>query len=280
MRRVKEDTKRNTTLCERFKMDKDGAGYCQLNLGHNGDCDYKKYKPESSTQQAPEPRCVVKCWRCGKPLTRQTADGEWMCDCSSTPFDVPAAAQQAEASQLRSWKESAMRVLNGIDLQEVGKIIGLPLGTDIGPRIVPELRRLKEEPEERQRKVSEWCKAAFGTAQQASVAQRALRMLEEAIEAYQAANCSEEMAHNLVAYVFSRPVGLLSQEIGGLRLSILALAEAAGVSADAEEFREIKRVMAKPLEHFAKRNQAKNEEGFLVKSLSEGEPSAEKDKTK
>lgn len=43
----------------------------------------------------------------------------------------------AERDTLAAWKESASTVLNGIDLQAVGKALGLPLGADIGPAILP-----------------------------------------------------------------------------------------------------------------------------------------------
>lgn len=92
--------------------------------------------------------------------------------------------------------------------------------------------------------------------------QRAVRFLEEAIEAYQAAGGSEYMARRLVTYVFQRPAGTLAQELGGVGVTVLALAQAAGISADAEEEREIARVLSKPIEHFAERNEAKNAAGF------------------
>lgn len=143
--------------------------------------------------------------------------------------------------------------------------------------------------DERQKTVGEWCAAAFGVAHASSVPQRALRLLEEAIEAFQVgadqvprvgcctpqlcATCGPDcggrqaaagVAHKLVDYVFSRPVGELGQELGGIGVTLLALANAAGLSADAEEAKETARVLSKPLEHFAARNLAKNEAGFNV----------------
>jgi hypothetical protein len=84
------------------------------------------------------------------------------------------------------------------------------------------------------------------------------------LEAYQVVGGNPEMAISLVRYVFSRPVGELSQELGGIGVVVLSVAEAAGISAEAEEVREINRVLAKPIEHFTKRNQDKNDAGFLV----------------
>jgi len=114
----------------------------------------------------------------------------------------------------------------------------------------------------RQKRVAEWCAAAFGVGQASSVEQRGLRLLEEAIEAYQAAGCNPEQAHKLVDFVFARPPGALAQELGGVGITTLALANACGASAEAEEVRELNRVLSKPLAHFAARNQAKNDAGF------------------
>lgn len=118
--------------------------------------------------------------------------------------------------------------------------------------------------DERQRQVAAWCAAAFGTEHASSLTQRGIRLLEEAIEAYQAAGGEADMAHKLVDYVFGRPVGELGQELGGIGVTVLALAEAAGLSADAEEAREVARVLSKDLAHFTKRNEEKNAAGFNV----------------
>lgn len=110
--------------------------------------------------------------------------------------------------------------------------------------------------------VAVWCSAAFGAAHAASVPQRGIRLAEEAIEAAQAAGCSAEMVHKLVDYVFSRPCGELAQELGGVAVTLLALADAAGLSAADEEDREINRILALPLEHFAERAAAKAAAGI------------------
>lgn len=88
--------------------------------------------------------------------------------------------------------------------------------------------------------------------------------MEEAIEAAQAAGCDAAMVHKLVDYVYAKEPGALAQEIGGVRITLLALAEAAGVSAEEEEGREFARVLSKPLKHFAARNEEKNRAGFNV----------------
>jgi len=45
---------------------------------------------------------------------------------------------------------------------------------------------------------------------------------------------------------------------------VLALAAAAGLSADEEECREMHRVLSKPLGEFTERNASKNAAGFLI----------------
>lgn len=118
----------------------------------------------------------------------------------------------------------------------------------------------------RQRRVKQFVDEAFGPD---SVEQRALRFLEEAIEAFQAASGNQEQGLRLFDYVFNRPVGELSQELGGVGITLLALAETAGLDADAEEQRELRRVLSKPIEHFRARNQAKNDAGFRASALLE-----------
>lgn len=121
----------------------------------------------------------------------------------------------------------------------------------------------------RQCQVAEWCASAFGADHAASIPQRGIRHAEEAIEAAQAAGCDPAMVHRLVDHVYSRAPGELRQEIGGSGITLLALAAAAGASADGEESRELARVLSKPLEHFAQRNAAKNAAGFNVAAQAE-----------
>lgn len=124
--------------------------------------------------------------------------------------------------------------------------------------------------DDRQATVARWCAAAFGTDHASSLSQRGVRLLEEAIEAYQAAGGSPEMAHRLVDFIFARPAGALPQELGGIGVTLLALAHAAGLSADQEEAREVARVLAKPLAHFKARNEAKNAAGFNTTKQANG----------
>jgi len=116
----------------------------------------------------------------------------------------------------------------------------------------------------RQLAVALWAIECFGEAEASSVPQRALRLAEEAIEAAQAADVDERLVHDLVKYVYGRPVGDISQEIAGVGITLLALAASVGVSADVVEREEFERVLSKPRDFFTKRNALKNTAGFLV----------------
>ncbi len=114
----------------------------------------------------------------------------------------------------------------------------------------------------RQRRVGQWALEAFGVGQSMDPKQRALRLLEEAVEAYQAVDGDKVLAHLTIDVMFERPAGEIGQELGGVAVTLLALANALGLSADHEEAREIARVLGKPPEHWAARNAAKNAAGL------------------
>ena len=118
--------------------------------------------------------------------------------------------------------------------------------------------------DQRQTLIADWACKAFGEAEATDISQRALRLLEEAIEAFQACKGDEALALKLVKFVFARPPGWASQELGGVAVTILALAAALGVSADQEECREINRVLSKPISEFTARNERKNAAGFRM----------------
>lgn len=140
-----------------------------------------------------------------------------------------------------------------------------------------ELARFKadyETRDQRQSRVAKWCADAFGQEQTTSVEQRGLRLAEETIEAAQAAECNPATLHKLVDYVYARPVGELRQELGGVGLCLLAMANAASLSADDIECAEIARVFSKPLSVFSERNKQKNDAGFTSSPAPE-KPKAE-----
>lgn len=55
------------------------------------------------------------------------------------------------------------------------------------------------------------------------------RFVEEALELAQACGCSASEAHQLVDYVYGRPVGEKAQEVGGVMVTLAALCLAQGL---------------------------------------------------
>jgi len=115
----------------------------------------------------------------------------------------------------------------------------------------------------RQAAILDWCHRAFGAnGGDADVPTRGRRFLEEALELFQANGGSVEDALRLAWYVFNRPVGEVPQEIGGVMVTLYALAEVLGLSVEECEVAEIDRVLSKPVEYFQKRQQEKREAGL------------------
>lgn len=120
--------------------------------------------------------------------------------------------------------------------------------------------------DDRQRFVAYLAREAFGEESAASLPERALRHLEESLELYQAAGGPKDLARALVDRVFSRAAGAIAQEVGGSALTLLALSEAAGLSADEAEAAEVNRVQAVGAAALAARNAEKVEAGFTLTS--------------
>jgi hypothetical protein len=80
-----------------------------------------------------------------------------------------------------------------------------------------------------QSRVLPWMLACFGAEISADIEERNHRFLEEALELVQSCGCSASEAHQLVDYVFGRPVGEKHQEVGGVMVTLAALCLASGV---------------------------------------------------
>lgn len=122
----------------------------------------------------------------------------------------------------------------------------------------------------RQRKVQDWAFRCFGITASADPRHRGLRMLEEAIELYQAVDGDAGQAHALVDHVFARPKGRPVQELGGLGVTLLALAAALGLDADVAEQDEVARLLALDPAHFRDRDAAKAAAGFGPPDAAKG----------
>lgn len=74
-----------------------------------------------------------------------------------------------------------------------------------------------------QRRVLPWLHECFGPAISSDVVERNHRFLEEALELVQTTGCTVSEAHQLVDYVYNRPIGERKQEIGGVMVTLAAL---------------------------------------------------------
>lgn len=99
-------------------------------------------------------------------------------------------------------------------------------------RTAVELQRQRDELHEQlqagpsssfQTRVIVWIHACFGSEIASDHAERNHRFLEEALELVQAAGCSKSEAVQLVDYVYGRPAGVMSQEVGGVMVTLAAL---------------------------------------------------------
>lgn len=77
-----------------------------------------------------------------------------------------------------------------------------------------------------QSRVHDWLLACFGETIANDKSERNHRFLEEALELVQSLDCTRSEAHQLVDYVFDRPAGEPSQELGGAMVTLAALASA------------------------------------------------------
>ncbi len=93
-----------------------------------------------------------------------------------------------------------------------------------------------------QARVADWMDACFGPEIAKDRTERNHRFLEEALELVQAGGCSKSEVLQLVDYVFGRPAGVISQEVGGVTVTLAALCEAFKLDMNACAEEEITRV--------------------------------------
>lgn len=110
----------------------------------------------------------------------------------------------------------------------------------------------------------DWATRSFGREHVYNFSIRALRLAEEAVELAQAYGIPREKMLELVGIVYGRPAGAPEQELGGVMMTATVLAAAHGHDPDAFFQIELRRVLAKSTEHFAKRNQDKLDLGLTA----------------
>lgn len=94
-------------------------------------------------------------------------------------------------------------------------------------------------------KVWNWLLTCFGVAIARDKDERNQRFLEEALELVQATGMPAEVAHNLVDYVYGRPVGIDRQEVGGVIITLSALCSANGIDLNDAAGTELLRIWSK-----------------------------------
>jgi len=96
-----------------------------------------------------------------------------------------------------------------------------------------------------QSRVQPWLMACFGAMIAGDREERNHRFLEEALELVQACGCTASEAHQLVDYVYGRPVGELHQEVGGVMVTLAALCLANDADMHAAGWVELERIWTK-----------------------------------
>jgi hypothetical protein len=107
-----------------------------------------------------------------------------------------------------------------------------------------------------QNHVNTWMQRCFGPAISADRRERNHRFLEEALELVQSLDCTHEEAHQLVDYVYGRPVGEMHQEMGGVMVTLAALANAAGLKMARDGLAELDRINSPEIIDKIRRKQA------------------------
>jgi hypothetical protein len=96
-----------------------------------------------------------------------------------------------------------------------------------------------------QQRVQPWMTACFGAEIAGDKIERNHRFLEEALELVQSCDCTAGEAHQLVDYVYGRPVGEPTQEVGGVMVTLAALCLAQGMDMHAAGETELARIWTK-----------------------------------
>jgi len=101
------------------------------------------------------------------------------------------------------------------------------------------------QPQSFQQRVEPWLLACFGEVIAGDREERNHRFIEEALELVQSCGCTAIEAHQLVDYVFGRPVGDPPQEAGGVMVTLAALCLPNGIDMHAAAETELARIWAK-----------------------------------
>jgi hypothetical protein len=124
-----------------------------------------------------------------------------------------------------------------------------------------------------QSRVQPWLMVCFGEMIAGDREERNHRFLEEALELVQACGCTAHEAHQLVDYVYGRPIGEPHQEVGGVMVTLAALCLANGLDMHADAETELARIWTK-VEAIRAKQAAKPKHSPLPVALATPRPSA------
>lgn len=96
-----------------------------------------------------------------------------------------------------------------------------------------------------QQRVQDWMMECFSMEICRDTQERNHRFLEESLELVQATGCTASEAHQLVDYVFGRPAGEPSQEVGGVMVTLSALCTARDIPVEHSGEIELARIWTK-----------------------------------
>lgn len=116
----------------------------------------------------------------------------------------------------------------------------------------------------RQSIVLAFVKRLFGD-ESASPRERALRVVEEAIEFAQAVGVERDRIERCVDYTFGRPAGSPVAELGGVLVTVLGAAAALGVNAEEVERDELERMFSLDEAAFRLKHEQKRAAGITAR---------------
>lgn len=144
---------------------------------------------------------------------------------------------EAQESLLQTWQDKADRLEH--EISEVKRPLDAEMAR-LNRNLIAANKRA-----DFQKRVDSWVQVCFGTVRAKDRTERNHRFLEEALELVQACGCTIYEAHQLVDYVFNRPVGSPLQEAGGTMTTLAALCLANQLDMHEAGEIELKRIWTK-----------------------------------
>lgn len=181
-------------------------------------------------------------------------------------FNGPAGEFGKVAPELaRRWEQAD----SDVDWKVIVEFIEAALTPDDGwlakQLAAAERKGAREARKERQTALLAWAVDNFGLVAKDRV-ERAMRLIEEAVEVVQVQGLPKERIYSIVDRSYSRPVGELNNEIGGLAMTLEALAESEGIDVEEQSQIEFDRITSIPKEWWQKKHAEKVAAGTAVEA--------------